>query len=142
MILEITQRSDEGITIFNLTGRLTFGDEDLYFRRQLELLVKAGKTRLVLNLDQVDEIDSTGVSTLLYALALLRKANGGLALVNVKASHATMLAEARLAAVFDVFLTDQDAINSFFPGRETRRYDLLKFIRSLHPVAMAHAASR
>jgi len=140
MSLEIDQRDDEGITIFDLKGKLTFGAEDLYFRSELGKCVDAWNKRFVLNLSGVDEIDSTGVSTLLYALATARKAYGGLALVNVKPSHASMLAEARLAAVFDVFKTEQDAINSFFPDREIRRYDLLAFIRSLHPKPPAPVA--
>ena len=141
MPLGITRSNDEGITIFDLKGKLNFGEEDLCFRSQLEKCIRAGNTRLVLNLSGVHEIDSTGVSTLLYALAILRKAYGGLALVNVKPSHAAMLAEARLAEVFDVFKTEQDAINSFFPGRKIQRYDLVAFIRSLHPEPPAPIAS-
>jgi anti-sigma B factor antagonist len=141
MPLVIDRKHDEGITIFDLKGKLTLGEEDLYFRGALEKCVQAGNTRLVINLSGVDEIDSTGVSTLLYTLALLRSAHGGLALVNVKPSHAAMLAEARLAALFDVFKTEQDAINSFFPERETHRYDLLAFIRSLHAGSAAPFAA-
>jgi hypothetical protein len=37
--------------------------------------------------------------------------------------------DAKLEALFEVYKTDQDAINSFFPGREARRYDILEFVR-------------
>ncbi len=43
-----------------------------------------------------------------------------------------ILMAARLATVFELFQDDQDAINSFFPGREVRRYDVLEFTRSQH----------
>lgn len=76
------------------------------------------------------EIDTTGLGTLLFALAKLQKAGGGLALVNLKPLHIEAVLGAKLAAVFEVFKTDQDAINSFFPGREARRYDILEFVRS------------
>ena len=83
-----------------------------------------------MNLNDVSEIDTTGLGTLLFALAKLRKAGGGLALVNLKPSHIKVLLEARVANVFEVFKTDQDAINSFFPGREFQRYDILEFVQS------------
>lgn len=130
MSLEIVQREQEGIAIVDLNGRLILGEADLDFRSELDKLVRIGKSRVVLNLHDVSEIDTTGLGTLLFALAKLRKSGGGLALVNLKASHIKVVLEAKLAAVFEVFTTDQDAINSFFPGREVQRYDILEFVQS------------
>jgi anti-sigma B factor antagonist len=76
------------------------------------------------------EVDTTGLGTLLFALAKLRKAGGNLAIFNVKLSHIELLTEARLEAVFEVFQDEQDAINSFFPNREVKRYDILEFVES------------
>src|ERR1017187_8588273 len=134
MSLEIIQREQEGIEIVDLKGRLTFGEEDLRFRRELDELVRAGSCRVVLNLNDVSEIDTTGLGTLLYALAKLRKAGGDLTLVNLKPTHIEMLVQARLAAVFEVFQDDQNAINSFFPDREVQRYDILEFVPSMQQV--------
>src|ERR1017187_7011525 len=128
MSLEIIQREQEGIEIVDLKGRLTFGEEDLRFRRELDELVRAGSCRVVLNLNDVSEIDTTGLGTLLFALAKLRKAGGDLALVNLKPSHIAVLMAAKLSTVFEVFKEDQDAINSFFRGRELQRYDLWKYV--------------
>jgi anti-sigma B factor antagonist len=128
MPLEIVQRSQEGIEIVDLIGRLTFGQEDLRFRGELDELVRAGSSRVVLNLNDVSEIDTTGLGTLLFALAKLRKAGGNLALVNLTPLHIEILVEAKLTAVFEIFKEDQDAINSFFPGREVQRYDILEFV--------------
>ena len=83
-----------------------------------------------MNLNDVSEMDTTGLGTLPFALAKLRKAGGDLALVNLKPLHIAALVAARLAAVFEVFKEDQDAINSFFPGREVQRYDILEFAGS------------
>jgi anti-sigma B factor antagonist len=130
MSLEIIQRGQEGIEIIDLKGRLTFGQEDLHFRIELDRLVRAGRSRVVLNLNDVSEMDTTGLGSLLFALAKLRKAGGNLALVNLKPSHIAVLVAARLATVFEVFKEDQDAINSFFPDREVRRYDILEFAGS------------
>jgi len=130
MSLEIVQREQEGIAIVDLKGHLTFGQGDAHFRSELDRLVQAERFRVVLNLIDVGEIDTTGLGTLLFALAKLQKAGGGLALVNLKPLHIEVVLEAKLAAVFEIFKTDQDAINRFFPGREARRYDILEFVRS------------
>ena len=140
MSLEITPRSSEGIEILDLNGHLTFGQEDLDFRRELDRLVKAGKTRIALNLGDLRKLDTTGLGTLLFALAKLRKAGGTLAIFNVKPAHLELLTEARLETAFEAFQDEQDAINSFFPDREVKRFDILEFVesqklKSLNPVS-------
>jgi len=130
MSLEIIRQEQEGVQIVDLKGHLTIGPEDLQFRRELDRLVLASQVRIVLNLNDVGEIDTTGLGTLLFALAKLQKAGGGLALVDLKPLHITVVLEAKLAAVFEIFKTNQDAVNSFFPGREAKRYDILEFVRS------------
>ncbi|MGA2273686.1 MAG: STAS domain-containing protein [Bryobacteraceae bacterium] len=130
MSLEIIHREHEGIDILDLKGRLTLGQEDLDFRSELDWLVKAGRIRVALNLIDLAELDTAGLGTLLFALAKLRKAGGNLAIYDVNPSHIELLAEAKLEAVFEVFHDEQDAINSFFPDREVKRYDILQFVES------------
>ena len=130
MSLEFVHREEEGIEIVSLKGCLAFGEGDLHFRQELDGLVKAGKCRVVLNLNDLSEMDTTGLGTLLYALAKLRKARGDLALVSLKPAHAAVMMAARLATVFELFKSEQDAINHFFPGREVHRYDILEFAQS------------
>jgi anti-sigma B factor antagonist len=130
MSLEITCRSTDGIEILDLNGQLTFGQGDLDFRRELGGLVKAGNIRIALNFGDLRKLDTTGLGTLLFALAKLRKAGGNLAIFNVKRTHIELLTEARLEAVFEMFQDEQDAINSFFPDREVKRFDILEFIES------------
>jgi anti-sigma B factor antagonist len=140
MSLEIAQREQEGIVIIDLKGHLTLGEGDLDFRSELSELVRSGKSHVVLNLNDVSEMDATGLGTLLFALAKLRKAGGGLALVNLKPWHIELLVETQLATVFEVFKTDQDAINSFFPDREVHRYDILEFVQSQQKLAESKSA--
>ena len=115
MTLRIDEREQEGIKILDLKGALRFGPEDLEFREELEKLVRAGDTRVVLNLKELSHLDSAGLGTLQFALAKLQKAGGGLALVNLNPSHVAVLVQAKADAVFPCFREEQDAINSFFP---------------------------
>jgi anti-anti-sigma factor len=67
MSLEILQREQEGIQIVDLKGHLTFRRGDAHFRSELERLVQAQRIPVVLNLNDVGEIDTTGLGTLLFA---------------------------------------------------------------------------
>ncbi len=141
MPLEITPRSTEGIEILDLNGHLTFGQEDLDFRRELDTLVKAGKIRIALNLGDLRKLDTTGLGTLLFALTKLRKAGGNLAIFNLRPAHIELLTEVRLETVFEAFEDEQDAIDSFFPDREVNRYDILAFVEALKLKSMKRGSA-
>lgn len=130
MPLEIIHREFEGIEILDLKGHLTIGQEDLDFRADLDRLVTAGKIRVALNLSDLHKLDTTGLGTLLYAQATLRKAGGNLTVFNLKPAHIELLTAAKLEMVFDAFQNEQDAIDSYFPDRAVQRYDILQFVES------------
>ncbi|MCU1337187.1 MAG: anti-sigma-factor antagonist [Bryobacterales bacterium] len=133
MALAIEHRTQEGIEILDLRGRLTLGEEDLVLRDEIDKAISAGHTRLVLDLGKVTDIDTTGLGTLLFALAQLRNAGGGLALADLRLTHLKLLVLAKMEAVFEVFHQVQDAVNSFFPERQIRHYDVLEFVESMEP---------
>jgi anti-sigma B factor antagonist len=81
-----------------------------------------------LNLKNVSEIDSTGLGTLVFGLARLRKSDGRLALVNLNRSHLKLFLLTRLAIAFEFFDDEQDAVNSFFPDRAVKHFDILSFV--------------
>jgi anti-sigma B factor antagonist len=130
MSLEITSRLVEGIRILDLSGYLTLGQEDLDFRAELDRLVKAGTVRVALNFSDVRRLDTTGLGTLLFALAKIQKAGGQLVIFELKKTHIELLTEARLETVFEVFRDQQDAIDSFFPDRNVTRFDILAYVES------------
>lgn len=133
MSLEITSRDVEGIQIVDLKGQLTIGREDLDFRAELDRLVAAGKLRVALNFSDLRKLDTTGLGTLLLALAELRKAGGKLAIFDLKTTHIELLTEARLETVFEVFHDEHDAIDSFFPDRDVHPFDVLELVGSETP---------
>ena len=131
MALKVTRRAQEGIAILELKGRLTFGPEDIVMNDEIRHALAARRVRLVIDLGEVDKIDSAGLGTLLYARAELRRAGGGLALANLHPAHMRTLLVAKLETVFDVFANQLDAVNSFFPERKVPHYDLLALVASL-----------
>jgi anti-sigma B factor antagonist len=135
MALQVTCREQDGISILQLNGRLTFGPADIVLNDEIRQAVAAGRVRLVIDLGGVDKIDSAGLGTLLYARAELRRAGGGLALANLKIAHLKVLLVTKLETVFNVFASELDAINSFFPARNVPHYDLLDLVTSIRGVA-------
>ena len=130
-MLEIIHREDQGIGILELKGRLTFGQEDLEFRNDVERLLASGKIRLVFNLSGLHELDATGLGTILFARGQARNAGGNLAIVDSNPSHIELLIEAQMETTFEVFKSEREAVESFFPDRDVHPYDLLEFVESL-----------
>ena len=127
--LHIEQRESEGIVILDLKGQLTLGPGDLELRERLVCLHQSGKVNIVLNLKHVSIIDSTGLGTLVFGLARLRKAGGRLALLNVNRSHLELFLLTRLAIAFEFFDDEHDAVNGVFPDRTVKRFDILDFVQ-------------
>lgn len=129
MALEIIHRQQEGIDIFALKGRLVFGEEDLTLRKEIDDAIASGTTFLVIDLDKVTDIDTTGLGTLLFAQEMLKQASGGLRLAKLRPQHLDLLVVAKMETTFEVFARDQDAINSFFPDRNIRPLDVLELVK-------------
>jgi anti-anti-sigma factor len=130
MALSIREREKEGVRILDMKGRLTVGDEVAQFREKLRAEIDSGHTSIVLNMQDVDYVDSTGLGTLVICYTSLQKAGGSMKLLNVNRRNIELLILTKLTTVFEIFSDEQDAVNSFFPGREINKFDILNFVRS------------
>jgi anti-sigma B factor antagonist len=124
--LEIRRREREGIDILDLDGRLVAGPACSQIR---EAIVKGADNRVILNLKDVDYIDSTGLGSLVICYTSLQKSGGALKLLNLNKRNLELLVLTKLSTVFELFNDEQDAVNSFFPSREIKRFDILDFIQ-------------
>lgn len=131
MSLEIHEREREGVTILDLKGRLTVGDELTAFRDRMQKLTEAGTRRVILNLQDVDYVDSTGLGAMVMSYTTLRKAGGFMKLENLNRRNIELLVVTKLTTIFEIFNDEQDAVNSFFPGREIKAFDILNFVRQM-----------
>ena len=142
MPLNVNRREQDGISILELDGRLVFGPEDILLNDEIRHAIAARRVRLVVDLGDVDKIDSAGLGTLLYARAELRRAGGGLALAKLRPAHLKTLRVAKLETVFGVFGVQQDAINSFFPERKMPHYDLLELVTAVRQARQHNERTR
>jgi len=137
MALKITRKEQDGILVLELKGRLTFGQGDMLLNDEIQHALLWRTSRMVIDLAGVEKMDSAGLGTLLYARAELQKAGGELALSNLKRTQMQALLVARLETVFNVYGTDLDAINSFFPDRKVPHYDILAVLASMRDAQAA-----
>lgn len=129
MALDIEQREREGIVIMDLNGRLIVGEPVAGLRERIRELSDAGSNNVILNLKEVDYIDSTGLGGLVISYTSLKKSGGALKLLHLTRRNIELLVLTKLTTVFEIFDDEQDAVNSFFPNREIRRFDILNFVR-------------
>ena len=128
MSFEIVESEREGVVILALEGRLTVG-ESSRMREKVNQVVAGGHLNVILDMKHVDYIDSTGLGSMVICFTTLKKAGGALKLVNLNKRNIELLLLTKLHTIFEVFSDEQEAVNSFFPNREIRRFDILSFVQ-------------
>jgi anti-sigma B factor antagonist len=125
----LSQREKEGIRILDLRGQLKTGDSESNLRSVIDALARDNVVNIVLNLAEVTKIDSDGLDALVLCYTKIRTCGGALKLVGLNIEHLSLNVLTKLNTVFEVFVDEQDAVNSFFPGRATRHYDVLEWVQ-------------
>jgi anti-sigma B factor antagonist len=129
MALDIQEREREGIVILDLKGRLIVGEPVSSLREKIRELADAGKVSVILGLENLEYIDSTGLGGLVISYTTLKKAGGALKILNLSKRNVELLVLTKLTTVFELFNDEQDAVNSFFPNRQIRKFDILDFVQ-------------
>ncbi len=115
MALEITEMDLGGITLLKLSGDLVLGNEGSQLRSKLKDLLGKGKTRLVLDLANVRDIDSTGLGAIVSGYTTAQNQGAGMKLANLSKKFQEQLTLTKLITVFDVYGSVEAAIKSFGP---------------------------
>jgi anti-sigma B factor antagonist len=129
----IERREKEGIAILDLAASLVAGEAAGALRDTVRQMASEGSLNVVLNLERVDHIDSTGLDSMVVCFTTVSKGSGRLVLLNLKRRHMELLVLTKLYTVFEIFDNEQDAVNSFFPNRSIRHFDILRFVEDQRP---------
>ncbi len=127
--MQIVEREREGIVIVDCVGQLVAGESTGAVRERLSQLVAGGSIQLILNLEGVNYIDSSGLGALVMCFSTARRAGGTMKLLNLSRRSIELIVLTRLEMVFEVFNEEQSAVNSFFPDREIKKFDILSFLQ-------------
>ncbi len=113
MALQIVEKRVGGITVVQLSGRVTLGEESSQLRARIKEILGKGNARLVLDLGDVSYIDSAGLGTLVAAYTTAQNQGANLKLANLTKRFHEQLNITKLVTVFDVYDSVDEAVKSF-----------------------------
>ena len=113
MTMKASSRRVDGVTILDLSGRITLGEGSVVLRDQIRDLLGKGEKKLLLNLGDVTYIDSSGIGELVSAFTTVRNQGGELKLLNLTKKVHDLLQITKLYTVFDVKDDETSAIKAF-----------------------------
>jgi anti-sigma B factor antagonist len=111
--MKISTRQVDGITIVDCSGRITLGEGSITLRETVSGLLAKGEKKILLNLGDVNYIDSSGIGELVSAFTTVRKQGGDLKLLNLTKKVHDLLQITKLYTVFDVKDDEAVAVKSF-----------------------------
>src|SRR5450631_2327309 len=111
--MKIKSREVDGITIVDCSGRITLGEGSVQLRDAVKELLTKGQKKILLNLGDVNYIDSSGIGELVSAYTTVRNQGGELKLLNLTKKVHDLLQITKLYTVFDVRDDETTAVKAF-----------------------------
>jgi anti-sigma B factor antagonist len=111
--LTISTRQLDGVTILDLSGRITLGEGSVQLRDAIRDLISKGVKQILLGLGNVNYIDSSGLGELVSAFTTAKNQNADVKLLNLTRKVKDVLQVTKLYTVFDIYDDEASAIASF-----------------------------
>ena len=111
--MQIAERSAGNVKVLDLSGQITFTQGDQQFKDKIHSLVHQGHKNILVNMANVNHVDSAGLGELVGAYTTVTKAGGSMKLVGLTKRLHDLLAITKLLTVFDTFESEQDALKQF-----------------------------
>jgi anti-sigma B factor antagonist len=113
MDMTTSVRNVGDVTIVDISGRIALGDESAALRDLITELLSKGDRKIILDLADVNYIDSSGLGTLVSSFATARRQGGELKLVKLSDKVDDLMEVTRLYTVFDIADNEEEALQSF-----------------------------
>jgi anti-sigma B factor antagonist len=113
MALTIASRELDGVTVLDLSGRITLGEGSVQLRDAVRGLISKGQKHILLNLADVNYIDSSGLGELVSAFTTAKNQQADVKLLNLTKKVHDLLQLTKLYTVFDIKDDEASAIASF-----------------------------
>lgn len=111
--MQIAERESGAVTVLDLSGKITMGEDGNLLKDKLLSLLHQGKKKILFNLAQVSYVDSAGLGALVSALTTVTREGGTLKLVNVTKKLRDLLSITKLLTVFETFDSEDEALRSY-----------------------------
>jgi anti-sigma B factor antagonist len=113
MALTIATRQVDGVVVLDLSGRITLGEGSVQLREAIRGLIAKGDKNILLNLGDVNYIDSSGLGELVSAFTTAKNQQAEVKLLNLTKKVHDLLQLTKLYTVFDIKDDEATAIASF-----------------------------
>jgi anti-sigma B factor antagonist len=113
MSMKVATRQVDGITILDLSGRITLGEGSVTLRDAIHDVIAKGSKHIVLNLGNISYIDSSGIGELVSAFTSVKNSGGELKLLNLTKKVHDLLQITKLYTVFDIWDNEASAVSAF-----------------------------
>ena len=113
MSMKSSTRQVDGITIVDLSGRITLGEGSVVLRDTVRDLLSKGQKKILLNLGDVNYIDSSGIGELVSGFTTVTNSGGSLKLLNLNKRVKDLLQITKLYTVFDIKDDEASAVAAF-----------------------------
>lgn len=113
MALTIATREVDGVVVLDLSGRITLGEGSVQLRDAIRGLISKGKKSVLLNMGEVNYIDSSGLGELVSAFTTAKNQQADVKLLNLTKKVHDLLQLTKLYTVFDIKDDEASAIASF-----------------------------
>jgi len=110
MAMNISEQN--GITILALSGKIMGGPQAVEINEQINTLIDQGKRRIIIDLKDVEWMNSSGLGILIGAITTLRNNNGSLILVNISERIENLLKITKLHNLFTIYPDVETAVKS------------------------------
>lgn len=113
MALAIASREVDGVTVLDLSGRITLGEGSVQLRDAVRNLLGKGQKNILLNMGDINYIDSSGLGELVSAYTTAKNQGAALKLLRLTKKVHDLLQLTKLYTVFDIYDDEATAIASF-----------------------------
>ena len=136
--LIIAERRVDSVVVLDLQGKIRLGESNQEFHQMLRSLVERGEKKILLNLAEVSNIDSSGLGELVAGYATLQKNGGEMKLINLTEHVSELMMITKLLTVFEYYESEEKAIESFnhsaaqigFRSDDSEKKDKLNWVLS------------
>jgi anti-sigma B factor antagonist len=111
--MQIAERDSGAVTVLDLSGRITMGEDGNLLKDKLQSLLHQGKKNILFNLAQVSYVDSAGLGAIVSAYTTVTREGGSLKLANVTKKLQDLLSITKLLTVFETFDSEGEALRSY-----------------------------
>jgi anti-sigma B factor antagonist len=111
--LKVSTRQVDGVSIVDCSGRITLGEGSIVLRDTVKDLLSKGQKKILLNLGDVNYIDSSGIGELVSAYTTAKNQGGELKLLKLTKKVHDLLQITKLYTVFDVKDDETAAVKAF-----------------------------